>query len=223
MLMLALLACQAASAGSLGSPEWPTEWGRVRVQTYLIGDKRPDEMNLKWRSQALRVDLAAHNQLGVWVTARRTLGAGRQGQQIGGYALNGGLRTSAWLWGPFGLGFQGMAEAGEDWITGNAGGIMTRERLLDLEGSPVFLLGNSHAHAWISAALGIENRLDLLSADRTSEWGRFGYQGWKVGASLRSDNLNGLGSTRTLRSFLGLEISRTEAALSTAIWTGIGF
>jgi hypothetical protein len=222
MWILAVTLCQAALAAPIGSPQWPTSWGKFRVQTGLTGERTPTETQLKWRTGALRFDLGLQDNLGVWVEGAHTGGRGQPNERVGGNTAGGGLRSSVWVTERFGLGLQGRTLYQESWTLGAAGGIKARGRTLRVEGTPTVLVGDSSAQAWAGVSLASTRTTDLLSAESAASWTRPGYRGWNLGAEVRSGNLRGIGSLKELRSFVGVELQwATER--SCGIWSGIAF
>ena len=222
MLTLALTLFQAALAAPTGSPEWPTNWGKVRVQTTLIGERNPTETQLKWRTGALRVDLGLQDHLGLWLEGEHTGGKGQFNERIGGNAAGGGLRTSVWLAQHLGFGLQAHGHYQDSWTLGSAGGIKARGRSTRLEATPTVLAGDSAAHAWAGISMGAVQTTDLLIAESDAGWTLPGYLGWSLGIEVRSSNLTGIGSRKQIRSFVGIEL-KWATQRSCGIWSGVAF
>jgi len=222
MLTPVLILSAAASAAPIGSPQWPAEWGRLRVQTTFVGERLPTETQLKWRTAALRVDTSIHDGLGVWAEVEHTGGRIQPTEQIGGNAAGVGLRAATWIMAPIGFGLHAYGHYRESWTTGSAGGIKSRVRGMSVETTPALLVGDPTAQGWVGLTVGAANTSDLLVVDPSARWSRPGYRGWSLGAELRSSNLNGIGSQRPLRSFVGIEFKWAEYQ-SCSIWSGLAF
>jgi hypothetical protein len=192
------------------------------VQTTLVGERTQDENQFKWHTGALRLDASLHDGLGLWAEVEHTSGQSPPNEQIGANATGLGLRTATWFNRPIGLGLQAYSHYRESWSTGSAGGIKSRVRRLSLEATPALLVGESTAQAWVGLTIGAANTADLLLADPSARWSRPGYRGWSLGTELRSSNLSGIGSARSLRTFAGIELKWAEHR-SCGIWSGLAF